>query len=84
MEEKRTGTGRSASSRKSWAHEQGLIVTTSDFNPGARKEAARPDAVPVALMNGKQLVLLLVEAGIGVSRPSHDLIELLETTDEVE
>lgn len=65
------------------AHEQGLIVTTSDFSPGARKEAARPDAVSVALMNGKQLVLLLVEAGIGISRRSHDLIELFESMDEV-
>lgn len=58
------------------AHEQGLIITTSDFSPGARKEAARPDAVPVALMNGEQLVVLLVENGIGVTRRSHDLIEL--------
>ena len=57
-------------------HEQGLIITTSDFSPGARTEAARPDAVPVALMNGEQLVVLLVENGIGVSRRSHDLIEL--------
>jgi len=65
------------------AQEQGLIVTTSDFSPGARREAARRDAVPVALMNGKQLTLLLVEAGIGISRRSHDLIELLGTTDDV-
>jgi len=57
-------------------HEQGLIITTSDFSSGARTEAARPDAVPVALMNGEQLVVLLVENGIGVSRRSHDLIEL--------
>jgi len=57
-------------------HEQGLIITTSDFSPGARKEAARPDAVPVALMNGEQLVMLLVENSIGVTRRSHDLIEL--------
>lgn len=57
-------------------HEQGLIITTSDFSPGARQEAARPDAVPVALMNGEQLVVLLVENGIGVVRRSHDLIEL--------
>ena len=40
-------------------HEQGLIVTTSDFSSGARTEAARKDAVPVALMNGGQLVALL-------------------------
>jgi len=59
-------------------HEQGLIITTSDFSPGARKEAARPDATPVALMNGEQLVLLLVEYNIGVSRRTHDLIEIDE------
>ena len=40
-------------------HEQGLIITTSDFSTGARDEAARPNAVPVALMNGEQLVALL-------------------------
>ena len=59
-------------------YEQGLIITTSDFSPGARKEAARPDATPVALMNGEQLVLLLVEHNIGVSRRTHDLIEIDE------
>jgi len=59
-------------------HEQGLIITTSDFSPGARKESARPDAIPVALMNGEQLVVLLVGNGIGVERRSHDLIELDE------
>jgi len=59
-------------------HEQGLIVTTSDFSKGARDEAARPDAVPVALMNGEQLVALLAENDIGVTRHSHDLIELGE------
>ncbi len=58
------------------SHEQGLIITTSDFSLGARTEAARPDAVPVALMNGEQLVLLLTEYGIGVSRRTHDLIDL--------
>jgi hypothetical protein len=46
---------------------------------GARDEAARPDAVPVALMNGEQLVALLVENNIGVTRHSHDLIELGES-----
>lgn len=59
-------------------HEQGLIITTSDFSAGARKEAARPDAIPVALMNGEQLVILMVEYGIGVTRVSYDLIELGE------
>jgi restriction system protein len=63
-------------------HEQGLIVTTSDFSSGARKEAERPDAIPVALMSGDQLVALLVEHTIGIRRKSHDLIELGETNDE--
>lgn len=60
------------------AHEQGLIITTSDFSAGARSEAARPDAVPVALMHGEQLVTLLIEHDIGVRRASYDLIELGE------
>lgn len=58
------------------AHEQGLVITTSDFSKGAYKEAARSDAIPVGLMNGERLVLLLVENGIGVSRSSHELFEL--------
>ena len=57
-------------------HEQGLIVTTSDFSKGAQAEAEQPDAVPVALMNGEQLALLLAENEIGASRRSHDIIEL--------
>lgn len=64
------------------AHEQGLIITTSDFSTGARSEAERPDAVPVALMNGDQLVALLVEHEIGVHHISHNLIELGEAEDE--
>jgi restriction system protein len=61
------------------AHEHALIITTSDFSAGAKEEGARPDATPVALMNGEQLVGLLVENGLGVRRTSHDLIELAET-----
>ena len=57
-------------------HEQGLIITTSDFSAGARKESVRPDAIPVGLMSGEQLVLLLIENDIGISRRSHDLLEL--------
>jgi restriction system protein len=63
-------------------HEQGLIITTSGFSKGAREEAARADAVPVGLMNGAQLVALLVENDIGVKRASHDLIELAEEAEE--
>lgn len=60
------------------SHEQGLIITTSDFSKGARTEAERPDATPVALMNGRQLVQLLIENDIGIQRTAYDLIELGE------
>lgn len=58
------------------AHEQGLIITTSDFSPGAVKEAAQSDKTPIALMNGEQFVLLLMEHGIGVTRSTPDLFEI--------
>jgi restriction system protein len=59
-------------------HEQGLVITTSDFSKGAREEAKRPDATPVGLMNGEQLVALLVENEIGVRRMPLQLIQLGE------
>ena len=64
------------------AHEQGLIISTSDFSKGAKQEAERPDATPVALMNGDQLVALLVEHEIGVRRTAFALIELGEADGE--
>ena len=60
------------------AHEQGLIITTSDFSAGAIKEAAQSDKTPIALMNGEQLVMLLMEHGIGVHRSTPDLFEIDE------
>ena len=57
-------------------HEQGLIITTSDFSSGAIKEASQPNKTPIALMNGKQLVTLLMEHGIGVHRSTTDLFEI--------
>ena len=58
------------------SHEQGLIITTSDFRAGARKEAMRADAAPIGLMNGHQLINLLLEYKIGVSKTSFDVFEL--------
>ncbi len=57
------------------AHEQGLIVTTSDFSSGAYSEAERPDATPVGLMNGELMVALLVEHDIGVTRNDISILE---------
>jgi restriction system protein len=59
-------------------HEQGLIITTSDFSKGAKEEASRHSATPVALMNGEQLVALLIEHQLLVTRQSHDILELGE------
>ncbi len=60
------------------AHEQGLIITTSDFSKGAYEEAMRPDATPVGLMNGEKLIALLVEYEIGVKKKSLELLTLSE------
>ena len=60
------------------AHEQGLIITTSDFGKGAKEEAAQADKSPIALMNGEQLVQLLMEYGIGVHRSTPNLFEIDE------
>ena len=63
------------------AHEQGLIITTSDFSRSARKEATRADAAPVALMNGDQLAALLAEKEVGVLRDRYDLFSLPDVTE---
>ena len=60
------------------AHEQGLIITTSDFSKGAKEEAERSDATPVGLMDGEQLVALLVEHEIGVMKTPLQLIQVGE------
>lgn len=57
-------------------HEQGLIITTSDFGPGARAEAGAAAKTPVGLMNGEQFVKLLIEHDILVRRETHDVLEL--------
>lgn len=60
------------------AHEQGLIITTSNFSKGAIQEAQQADKTPIALMNGGQLVTLLMKHGIGVRRTTPDLFEIDE------
>ena len=55
-----------------------MIITTSDFSAGAKEEAEQSDKTPIALMNGKQLVFLLMEHGIGVHRSTSELYEIDE------
>jgi len=61
------------------AHEQGCIVTTSDFSSGAREEACKPDKAPISLVDGKELINLMLEYQIGVRRKEVPLFELQES-----
>lgn len=66
------------------SNEQGLIITTSGFSAGARLEAERHNAVPISLMDGEQLVNLLIEHELLVRRSPHTLLSLaLEDLAEV-
>ena len=66
------------------AHEHGVIITTSDFSSGAKREAVDPGKTPIALINGEQLVMLLMEHGIGVSRSSIELFDInIEDSEEL-
>ena len=55
--------------------EQGLIITTSDFPGSARAEAAREDKPSIWLINGTQLVKLLIANDIGARRLPVELVE---------
>ena len=57
--------------------ERGLIVTTSSFSKGARDEATRSSShAPIDLIDGDQLVSLLVEYNLGVRKNRYQLLEL--------
>lgn len=60
------------------AHEQGCIVTTSDFSTGAREEASKSDKAPIALIDGKELMNLMMEYQVGVRRKEVPLFEVCE------
>ncbi|MDY0125926.1 MAG: restriction endonuclease [Anaerolineaceae bacterium] len=46
--------------------EQGLIITPSDFSPSAREESQALGKTPIRLINGNQLVDLLIQYNVGV------------------
>ncbi len=59
-------------------NEQGLIITTSDFSKGAKSEANHEKKTAIGLINGLQLVKLLMEHGVGVHRTTPDIFEVDE------
>ena len=56
-----------------------MIIATSSFGAGARAEADREGFPPVGLIDGPELVGLMIEHGVGVSRTTHDVIDLDES-----
>ncbi len=52
------------------AHEAGLLVTSGQFTPAAIAEANDPHKLPITLVNGSQLLELLLKHHIGVE-PVH-------------
>lgn len=57
--------------------ERGLIVTTSNFPRGARDEATRSSSLaPIDLIDGDQLVSLLVEYNMEVRKNRYHLLKL--------
>ncbi|MCC6169658.1 MAG: restriction endonuclease [Caldilineaceae bacterium] len=47
-------------------HQQGIIITTSSFSAGARKEASAPGKTHIGLINGEELLNLLIKYRVGV------------------
>lgn len=59
-------------------HEQGIIITTSNFSKGAIQEAKEIGKTPVSLVDGSQVLELLIEHGIGVNKEQHTVYSLDE------
>lgn len=49
-------------------YEQGLFFTTSDFTQQAKNSSIQRGAVPIILMNGKSIVEIMIEKGLGVEK----------------
>ncbi|MEA4909171.1 MAG: restriction endonuclease [Anaerolineaceae bacterium] len=51
--------------------EQGLIITPSDFSISAKEEAQATGKTPIRLINGNQLVDLLIQYNVGVKKEEY-------------
>ena len=58
--------------------EHGMLITASGFGKGALAEAERPGATHIAMVNGDQLVDLLIRYEVGVARTEHMVAEVVE------
>ncbi len=46
--------------------DQGIFITTSDFSDEAKRVSSKRGAVPIVLINGKRIVNIMLEKGLGV------------------
>ncbi len=60
------------------SHEHGIIITSSDFSKGARLEANAVGKTTISLVNGQDLLELLIAHGIGVNKEQHTVLSLDE------
>jgi restriction system protein len=60
------------------AREQGIIITTSDFSKPACKEAQEAGKRPIGLIDGEQMLELLIQHEIGVTAEQHTVLALDE------
>ncbi len=58
---------------------RGTLITLGNFSKGCTEAALFPGAAPVGLINGKKLLELLVEHGIGIQKRLATLYELDES-----
>ncbi len=57
-------------------YQQGIIITTSDFSKGAREEAAALNKTRIGLLNGHDLLELLIRHKVGVVEKALKVISL--------
>lgn len=59
-------------------YEQGIFFTTSDFSTGATEASFKKGAAPIILLNGRAIVDLMVQKGLGVEIKPISLYEIDE------
>ena len=59
-------------------HERGLVITLSSFSKDAQREAAEPDRSPISLVDGEELIDLLIANQVGVTSSNVTILELDE------
>lgn len=55
--------------------EQGLFFTTSDFSEPAREASVKKGATTIVLLNGEEIVKLMMRTGLGIQRRPVELYE---------